>query len=220
MLFTIAALALLQAPPAKEAPKAADPNAKWEKNIAAIEEKLKKSPPKDGATFFSGSSTIVRWDLKKYFPDQDYVNVGFGGSKIAECNHFAPRILTPYKPGTIVFAAGGNDLAAKESPEKVAEDFKKFVATIRKESPKCHILFISVKPTIRREAIWDKEVHLNSLIKEFCEKGENLTFINVVPDLLDANGKPKREMLVDDLLHPSHEGYVVLTAAVKAALAK
>ena len=64
------------------------------------------SPPKPGAVFFAGSSSIVKWDLKKSFPDKGYVNVGFGGSQIPDSTHFAPRILAPYAPGTVVFYAG------------------------------------------------------------------------------------------------------------------
>src|SRR5688572_5431116 len=88
-------------PPVAPAPRVADPFARWEKNIAAIEKRLKDNPPNPGAVFFAGSSSIVLWDLKKWFPDKDYVNVGFGGSVIRDSTHFAPRILTPHKPGTV-----------------------------------------------------------------------------------------------------------------------
>ena len=43
-----------------------DPFARWEKNIAAIEKRLKADPPKP-AVFFAGSSSIVLWDLKNGF---------------------------------------------------------------------------------------------------------------------------------------------------------
>src|SRR5262245_24249694 len=108
MLSLLLPLVLAQAP---TPPKAVDLDTKWAKNIAAIEERLKKDPPKEGGVMFAGSSTVVRWKLDEYFPDKGYINVGFGGSKIAECNHFAPRILQPFKPGTVILACGGNDLA-------------------------------------------------------------------------------------------------------------
>lgn len=216
MLTLLLPLILAQAPPAKPT----TPEAKWGTKIEAIEAKLKANPPKEGGTFFAGSSTIVLWNLNKSFLEKNYTNVGFGGSKIAECTHFAPRILLPYKPGTIVFHAGGNDLAAGESAEKVAEDFKTFVDTVRKASPSCRVLFISIKPTIKREGMIEKENKLNALIKEICQNGEKLTFVDVCSELVGSDGKPKREMLKDDLLHPSDQGYEVLTAKVQAALAK
>ena len=85
-------------------------------------------PPAAAPGFFARSSSIVLWDLKKWFPDKDYVNVGFGGSVIRDSTHFAPRILTPHKPGTIIFYAGDNDIAQNRSPDQVLGDFRAFVA--------------------------------------------------------------------------------------------
>ncbi len=215
MLTLLLPLLLAQGPPAK----AVDLDVKWGKNISAIEAKLQAHPPKEGGVMFAGSSTIVRWDLEKYFPGKGYTNVGFGGSKLAECVHFTPRILQPFKPGTVVISCGGNDIAAGVMPEQVAEEFKAFVAAIRKTSPSCRIVFTSIKPTLKREANWDKEQKANTLIREICTK-DGLTFIDFTTELLGANGKAKREMLVDDLLHPSHEAYVLMAAKVKDAIEK
>ena len=129
-------------------PPTADPFAKWEKHIEAIEKRLEANPPKPGGVFFVGSSSIVKWDLKKSFPDKEYVNVGFGGSTIPDSTHFAPRIITPYKPGTVVFYAGDNDIAQKHTSEQVRDDFRAFVATVRKNNPSCWILFIPIKPSV------------------------------------------------------------------------
>jgi len=214
MLTLLLPMLLAQAPPAKPV----DLEAKWGKSIATIEQKLKANPPKEGSTMFAGSSTVVRWKLDDYFPQKDYTNVSFGGSKIAECVHFAPRIVQPYKPGTVVLACGGNDLASGISPEQVAEDFKDFVAAVRKTSPSCRVVFLSIKPTPKRLTLREKEDRANALIQEICKKGERLTFLDLTADLVDKDGKPKREMLVDDLLHPSHEAYVVIAARLKPIL--
>lgn len=217
MLSLLLPLLVAQAPPAK---KPVDLDVRWAKSISAIEERLKANPPKEGAVFFAGSSTVVRWDLEKYFPGQGYVNVGFGGSKISECNHFAPRILQPFKPAVVVLSCGGNDIASGVSPEQVAKDFEDFVTLVRKASPKCRIIFYSIKPSIRREANWDKEQKANMLIRSICEKGENLTFIDLTADLLDSEGKPKPEMLVDDKLHPSHEAYLIMARRLNEVLGR
>src|SRR3954447_15119059 len=94
LMFALLLAASLGQPqlPVAPPPHPFDPFAKWEKNILAIEKRLKDSPPKPGGVFFAGSSSIVQWDLKKWFPDAGYVNVGFGGSVIADSTHFAPRV--------------------------------------------------------------------------------------------------------------------------------
>src|SRR5262245_35937623 len=131
-------------------PHEVDPFAKWEKEIAAREKKLQATPPKPGGVFFVGSSSIVKWDVEKSFPNAGYSNVGFGGSVIADSTHFAPRIITPYKPGTIVFYAGDNDIGRGNKPEQVLADFKAFVAVVRKDNPDCRILFLAIKPSLAR----------------------------------------------------------------------
>jgi lysophospholipase L1-like esterase len=205
-------------PPVAPAPRAVDPFARWEKNIAAIEKRLQANPPKPGAVFFAGSSSIVQWDLKKWFPGSDHVNVGFGGSVIADSTHFAPRILTPHKPGTVVFYAGDNDVARGRSPEQVLADFRAFVAAVRKDNPACRVLFVSIKPSLARWKQFDAQSRANALVRDFCAKGEGLVFVDVVPLMLKPDGTPDPELFVKDGLHLSAKGYELWTAAVKLAL--
>jgi lysophospholipase L1-like esterase len=207
-------------PPVAPAPRAADPFAGWEKNIAAIEKRLRSNRPEPGAVFFAGSSSIVLWDLKKWFPDKDYVNVGFGGSVIRDSTHFAPRILTPHKPSTIVFYAGDNDIAQNRSPENVLADFKAFVAAVRADNPSCRVFFIPVKPSLARWKRFDTQLKANALVRDFCQKGQHLGYIDIVPHMLLADGTPNPELFVKDGLHLSAKGYELWTGEVNRALGK
>lgn len=194
------------------------PRLKWEKNILAIEKRLATNPPKPGSVFFVGSSSIVQWDLKKWFPNQNYVNVGFGGSVIADSTNFAARILTPYMPSMIVFYAGDNDIAQNRKPEQVLEDFKAFVAIVRKDNPSCRVFFIPVKPSLARWKRFDVQSKANALVCEFCAKGERLGYIDIVAPMLGPDGMPMPELFVKDGLHLSPKGYELWTAAVNKAL--
>jgi lysophospholipase L1-like esterase len=195
-----------------------DPFAKWEKEIAAIEKRLKDSPPKPDSDFFVGSSTIRLWDLKKSFPDLNAVNVGFGGSRIPDSTHFAPRILVPYKPRTIVFYAGDNDLAGGRSPKQVADDFSAFAATIRRDLPKTRIVFIAVKPSIARWKLRDKQQEANLLVKDVCGKDPQLKLLDLGPKMLGSDGKPNPDLFVKDGLHLSAKGYEIWAPAVADSL--
>lgn len=214
-------LLMLFAPPAAEVappPHAVDPFAKWEKNIAAIEKRLAANPPKPGAVFFVGSSSIVKWDLKKSFPGADYINVGFGGSVIADSTHFAPRILAPHKPATIVFYAGDNDIGRGNKAEQVAADFKAFVAAARAIDPACRVLFIPVKPSLARWKLFAVQKKANALVKAYCETDKGLTFVDIVPAMLGPDGTPVPELFVKDGLHMSAKGYELWMAEVNKAL--
>lgn len=218
MLAMLIVPLLFAQPPVAPAPREVDPFARWEKNIAAIEKRLTANPPAPGSVFFAGSSSIVQWDVKKSFPDAGYVNVGFGGSVIADSTHFASRILTPYKPGTIVFYAGDNDIGRGGKPEQVLADFQAFIAVVRKDNPKCRVLFIAVKPSIARWKLFEVQKKANALVKAYCESEKGLTFVDVVPLMLRADGTPDPELFVKDGLHMTPKGYELWTAAVSKAL--
>lgn len=199
-------------------PRPVDPFARWHKDIAAIEKRLTANPPKPGAVFFVGSSSIVGWNVAKSFPGAGHVNVGFGGSVIPDSTHFAPRIIAPYKPGTIVFYAGDNDVGRGTKPEKVADDFKAFVAAARKDNPNCRVLFIAIKPSLARWKQFETQTKANVLVRAFCEKEKGLAFVDVVPLMLGADGKPTPDLFQKDGLHMTAKGYELWTAAVEKAL--
>lgn len=105
-----------------DAPDRAEPK-RWEETIRTFEEwDSKNSFPKD-AVFFVGSSSIHLWATRDCFPDLPVINRGFGGSHISDVNHFADRIVLPYRPQVIVFYAGDNDIAAGKSPSQVLDDY-------------------------------------------------------------------------------------------------
>jgi lysophospholipase L1-like esterase len=191
---------------------------KWEKDIAAFEKRDKETPPPRDAVLFAGSSSIRRWDLKKSFPDLDAINRGFGGSQIADSTHFAPRVIVPAAPRLIVFYAGDNDVAAGKSPEQVADDFQAFTALVHKELPKTKIVFISIKPSPARWVLVDKQRKANELVEAFCKKNDFLNYLDVTGPMLGDDGKPKKELFVDDGLHLNDKGYELWASLVKPYL--
>src|SRR5262245_12137265 len=97
--------------------------AKWEKDIAALEEKQSATRAEKGGVVVAGSSTVRMWDVAKAFPDLKPINSGFGGSEIRDSTHFADRIILNHDPRAIVFYAGDNDINSGRTPEQVASDF-------------------------------------------------------------------------------------------------
>jgi lysophospholipase L1-like esterase len=150
-----------------------------------------------------------------------YTNVGFGGSEIRDCTHFAPRLIAPYHPRAIVFYAGDNDIASGRKAEQVLADFKTFAAAVHKTSPKCRILYLPVKPSIARWSKFPEQAKANKLVKEYCDKsGPSFGYIDIVPAMLGEDGKPIPALFAKDGLHLSPAGYAKWTALVKSALEK
>jgi lysophospholipase L1-like esterase len=218
--LTAAALLSLFALPFFHGVRAEDAgkSARWEKAIAAFEDKDKESPPPHKGVVFVGSSSIRFWNLGKSFPGVDAINRGFGGSQLADSVHFAPRIVLPYEPRTVVLYAGDNDLAAGKTPEQVAADFAEFAKVIHAKLPKTRIVYLSIKPSIARWKIVDQGKKANELIAEKCKSDDRLTFLDVGTPILGPDGKPREELFQKDGLHLNAKGYELWTGLVKPYL--
>jgi len=202
ILMAVAALAdsLYAQDPKQEANR-------WEPAIRRFEEKDRQQFPPKGATLFVGSSSIVGWNLQEYFPELPAINRGFGGSQIADSVHFADRIVLPYKPRTIVFYAGDNGLAAGKSPQEVLADYRQFVAKVHGALPKTRIVFVAIKPSIRRWHLVEKMRQANRLIREAAQADPRLVFVDVDPPMIGDDGKPRAELFKQDGLHLNADGY-------------
>jgi lysophospholipase L1-like esterase len=192
--------------------------AKWTKEIAAFEKQDSQKMPAENGIVFVGSSTIRLWNLEKTFPDLTPLNRGFGGSQLADSVHFAPRIVLKYKPRTVLLYAGDNDLASKKTPEQVAADFREFVAVVHKELPQTKILFLSIKPSVKRWNIWDKGQKANALIEAICKADPLCSYIDDSKIILGPDGKPQADLFQKDGLHLNDKGYELLARTVRPYL--
>tara|TARA_B100001013_G_scaffold130128_1_gene75947 strand:+ start:96 stop:728 length:633 start_codon:yes stop_codon:yes gene_type:complete len=196
-------------------------SSRWEKYIARFEAADKKQMPQPDGVLFIGSSSIRMWKtLEQDFPGLPVINRGFGGSQIADSNHFAGRIVHPYKPRQIVLYAGDNDVAGGKSPERVLADFQQFLKTVRAKLPKVRVSFIAIKPSLSRWKLSGKMAMANSLVRDACGKDKRLDYIDIWQPMLDDNGKPRPDLFLGDGLHLNAKGYALWTSIVKPHLAK
>lgn len=191
---------------------------RWEKDIAAFEKQDKDAPLPRNAVLFAGSSSIRLWNLKKSFPGLDAINRGFGGSQIADSTHFAPRIILKAEPRVVVFYAGDNDIAAGKKPEQVYDDFQDFAALVHKQLPKTRIVFISIKPSLARWAMVDRQRKANGLIEAFCKKSDYLAYLDAATPMLGEDGKPRKELFRKDGLHLNDKGYELWASLLRPFL--
>ncbi len=189
--------------------------AKWEKEISAFEAKDRDQPPEKGGILFIGSSSIRMWKtLAEDFPKHRVLNRGFGGSQIEDSIYYADRIVFPYAPRMIVMYSGGNDINAGTTPQRVADDFRAFVEKVRSRLPEVQIAYISIAGNPKRWAQVDKVKDANARIREYCEKGRNLKFIDTYSEMLGSDGLPKPDIFLDDKLHMNAAGYKIWAGVV------
>jgi lysophospholipase L1-like esterase len=191
---------------------------KWEKDIAAFEEKDKAHPPPLNEIVFVGSSSIRMWKSSEAFPDLKIINRGFGGSEMGDAARFAERIVLPYKPRIVVVFSGGNDINAGKSPEQVADAFKTLVGKIHAALPKTRVYFISLFPNVKRRAQDGNCIKVNELIQAFTKTDERLGYIDTASKMRAGDGGPRPELLRDDGLHMNDAGYAIWNEIVGAVL--
>ena len=75
--------------------------------------------------------------------------------------------------------AGDNDIASGKSPEAVCGSFKLFVQKIHGALPRCRIVFIAIKPSIRRWALVGKMREANRLIEALTRTDARLAYVDI-----------------------------------------
>jgi lysophospholipase L1-like esterase len=188
---------------------------RWQKDILAFAKKDAEKAPPENPIVFTGSSSIVKWKtLAEDFPGLPVMNRGFGGSEVFDSFNYAHLTVIKYKPRQVVMYAGGNDINAGKTPQRVFADFKAFVAKVHAALPECRICYISNAPNPKRWSMIDQMIEASRLVEEYTKTDKRLQFINVYPHMLGADGKPKPDIFVSDQLHMNSKGYVIWKAVV------
>lgn len=84
--------------------------------------------------------------------------------------------------------------------------------------PGAKIVFIAIKPSLRR---WNRVGTIREAKKfvwEYSASSAKLEFVDLDPPMLRSDGKPRPELFVEDGLHMTAEGYKVWTALVRPFL--
>lgn len=189
---------------------------RWDATFAAFAAADAANPPAPGGVLFVGSSSIRLWsNLEDQFKDLPVViKRGFGGSQLSDCVKNLSRLVLRYRPRTVLIYAGDNDLAAGVSPHEVLRRFTVFVDGVRRELPDTQIAYISIKPSPSRIDLLPQVRETNALIREYADADARVEFIDVYTPMLDASGKPRRELFRADALHLNADGYALWKAVI------
>jgi lysophospholipase L1-like esterase len=188
--------------------------ARWENAIREFEAADERNSPGQVEILFLGSSSIRLWDLDHYFPGLRTLNRGFGGSQISDSLHYAERLVLPYSPDVIVFYAGDNDINSGKSPQVVYEDYRAFATKIRRHLSHTRIIFVAIKPSLSRWHLVEEMRKANKMIEEFSRLDPCLEYLDIDNPMIGLDGRPRKELFVEDGLHLSTAGYQLWTEAL------
>ncbi|MHC4206995.1 MAG: SGNH/GDSL hydrolase family protein, partial [Planctomycetota bacterium] len=96
----------------------------------------------------------------------------------------------------------------------------KFVKLIQVELPATRIIYIGIKPSRSRWALWPVMNEANMMIKDFSGKDNRLFYFDSATPLLNSEGKPNPEFFLKDQLHLNDKGYEVWTERLQPIIEK
>jgi lysophospholipase L1-like esterase len=197
--------------PAAPAPAAALP---FEREIQAYEAIDRAAMPANGGILFYGSSSIRLWKtLKDDFSGLSVLNRGFGGSTAPDAVRYAERMVLPYKPATIIFYEGDNDLGKGRTPDQLLADYKAFAKLVHAKLPNTKIVYLSVKPSPKRIDLMTTQQKANAMLEGWItqSKDSRLSYVDIFKPMLDAKGQVRADLFGPDHLHMNREGYKLWT---------
>ena len=129
-------------------------------------------------TLFVGDSYFEFWyneqfadiSFKKAFDLKRVLNVGLGGTKFIDWFEYIPLLSDIKEPRNIVVNLGFNDLHSNYSPNKVFNDFKKFLKMFKELFPNSNYYFLNVVHAPGFTAYYARENELNKLIEKYAKK--------------------------------------------------
>lgn len=169
---------------------------------------------------FVGSSSINYWRTAEAFPHLPVVNRGFGGSQASDALFWVDEAVLKYDPSVVVFYEGDNDVSAGKKAPQIVEDMREFARAVHAGNPETQIVFLSVKPSLRRWESWSESVATNELLADFAESAPNVHYVDVASAMLGTDGTPIPALFVEDGLHMTPVGYHIWNGIVGPVLAK
>jgi lysophospholipase L1-like esterase len=171
----------------------------------------------ENAILFVGSSSFTSWkDVREYFPSKEIINRGFGGSTLNDLIYYADDVIFPYNAKQIVIYSGENDFAFDDNitTKEVFLRFCELYGIIRNKYEKVDILYVSMKPSPRRNHLIGKMAITNMMIKQFLSQRQHAAYVDVYSKMLTDGGEIMNDIFLNDNLHMNAKGYAIWQTAI------
>lgn len=170
---------------------------------------------------FIGSSSIRLWvDFAKTFKEYTVLNRGIGGAVISDTERYLDDLVFAYNPKQIVIYVGENDLVKAASGDEVFKRFKQFYTHLRAKLPRVPVIYLAIKGSPSRTALFSKAVRANALTQNYLKQQRYTTYVDVFNPMLDKQGKMRPELFKNDCLHMNAMGYSIWNKLLFSLLIK
>jgi lysophospholipase L1-like esterase len=138
-----------------------------------------------------GSSSIRKLDASLLADCGSWLNIGIGNSSIADLIRYLRLSPLEIKPARILLYAGENDIARGMSvPESYAE-YLALLDLLTSRFPNSDVHILSIKPSPRRAAHWDKFDALNTRLRQHAASTPQARRKHAASSVSNGNGNGK-----------------------------
>lgn len=182
--------------------------------VEQFEEENKSIIPGETDVVFLGDSLTDGCDLSLYYPEYTTLNRGIGGDTTIGLEKRLDVSVYAVQPKVVVMLIGANNCST------MFDNYENILISLKENLPESKIILVSLTSM---GGTWGKNNNLaafnNVKIKALSEKYD-FEFVDVYTPLLNFETNEIYEEYTSDGGHLTHEGYLVLTSEVKAAIDK
>ncbi len=158
---------------------------------------------------------------KEIFANRRVLNLGFGWDRTQNVLwRLDQGEFDGIKPKYVVINIGTNNFsgtrnAQENTPSEVAQGIAEICKRVRAKSPESKIILMAVFPRGQKadNPFRPKIAALNLLLCQYA-KSHDITFVDIGPKMLEADGTISRETMGDGV-HPTEKGYAIWAESLK-----
>lgn len=171
---------------------------------------FRRQPSAAGKIMMIGDSITELWGMDNSFP-AGWVARGIGGDKTGGVIRRLPEHLAE-NPFEIIILIGTNNL--DDGIEQYISDMAQIIRMVKEKGVVLRI--VSILPNLREPAANAKVIEFNTALKLLCQ-ASNIPFLDIWQSFLLPDGRTN-PLLFQDIVHPSHEGFVVMSQLLQGAI--
>jgi lysophospholipase L1-like esterase len=165
---------------------------------------------------FLGHSLVEYFDWQGRFPDHEIYNLGIAGETTGELLERAEGVVRGHPAADAVLVmTGTNDILGGD--RSFLEEYRKLAVKLKSLCPRSRIVLHGILPVhpewVERSAIDE----LNVVVERVADEA-GVEFFDLTGRFTGADGEARPELLLEDGVHLSPEGYRVWSHALEEFL--